>query len=242
MTPASAYRRLLERYGPQGWWPVTPAGGTRPRYRPGFRSRPTEREAGEIAVGAILTQNTAWTNVERALEALHRDGPVDFDRLSRMPLGRLERLIRPSGYFRQKALKLRDFAEVLSARGGRLTAWLGRGLAAAREELLSVRGVGPETADSILLYAGGRDAFVVDSYTLRVGARVGWFGAKARYAEARSKLGAALAPLGRGPRGRARVFQEFHALLVQLAKLHCRPAPLCGACPLKGGCRHGARV
>ncbi|MCX5790445.1 MAG: hypothetical protein NTX64_18370 [Elusimicrobia bacterium] len=229
---------LLKRYGPQGWWPVTPAGQTLPVYRPGRRSRLCEREVFEIAVGAILTQNTAWSNVERALEACHRDGGLSLTRVERIPPRRLERLIRSSGYFRQKALRLRDFAAALRARGGSLRRWLSGDAERARRELLAVRGIGPETADSILLYAGGRDAFVIDAYTLRIGSRVGWFKPGTRYAVARANLSVALSPLGRGEGGRAAVYQEFHALLVRLAKLHCRTAPLCAACPLNEGCRY----
>ena len=209
-----------------------------PVYRPGRRSRPSEREAFEIAVGAILTQNTAWSNVERALEACHLDGGLSLSRLERASRGKLERLIRSSGYFRQKALKLRDFASALRERGGSLRRWLSGDPERVRDELLSVRGIGPETADSILLYAGGRDAFVIDAYTLRIGSRVGWFKPGTSYAVARANLSAALSPLGRGEGGRAAVYQEFHAVLVHLAKLHCRTAPLCAACPLNEGCRY----
>ena len=241
--PVRAYRILLDRYGPQGWWPVTPPGSASPVYRPGRRGPLTEREAFEVAVGAVLTQNTAWTNVARALEALHANGGLSPRKIGRMSRGRLQRLIRPSGYFRQKSIKLGDLAAAVRAHKGPggpgLLRWLAGDLGRAREELLAVRGIGPETADSILLYAGGRDAFVIDAYTLRIGSRVGWLPAGTAYADAQARLAAALARLGKGARGRAVVYQEFHALLVRLAKLHCRTKPLCGACPLVGGCRVG---
>ncbi len=228
-----AYRRLLRAFGPQGWWPVTPDGEYRPRYHPGKLLDPTEREATEIAFGAILTQNTAWWNVERALEGMRRSRAVDLRAVERMPPGRLGRMIRSSGYFRQKAIKLKAFARHALAKGTGLRRWLGGNLAALREELLEIHGIGPETADSILLYAGGRPAFVVDAYTLRIGGRVGWFKA-AGYAEAQRYLTQRL------PRS-VRVYQEFHALLVALAKYFCRPEPLCGGCPLGEDCAYANR-
>lgn len=229
-----AYRRLLSRYGPQGWWPVTPPGGRLPRYRPGRRARPSAREALEICAGAILTQNTAWSNVTRALEALHGAGAMDARRLAAMPLKELKRLVRPSGYFAQKSLKLRRFARHLLSRGGRADRWLAGGRTGPlREELLSLYGVGPETADSMLLYAGRRPVFVVDAYTRRIGSRLGWFPEAAGYDAVQAFFQERL------PRS-VPVYQELHALLVELAKRACRKRePDCPACPLKSGCARG---
>lgn len=234
--PASVrkvYRRLLGRFGPRGWWPLTPRGAFSPRYHPGRPAAPSPRAAAEICVGAILTQNTAWTNVVKALESLHRDGPLSLERIAGMPSRRLQRLIRSSGFFAQKASRLKTFARHALRRERRLDRWLSSSpLSALREELLSIRGVGPETADSMLLYAGGRPVFVVDAYTRRIGSRLGWFPDSAGYEEIQAFLSKRL------PR-ELRVYQEGHALFVELAKRACRTKPICGDCPLRGICPVG---
>lgn len=223
MTPATAYRRLLSRFGHQGWWPLTPPGGLRPRYHPGRSPSLGPKAALEVCLGAILTQNTAWTNVERALESLHRAKALDAGRLRRMPSRRLEVLIRSSGFFVQKAKKLKAFLKAYSP------GWL---RTATREDLLALKGVGPETADSMLLYAVGRPVFVVDAYTRRIGERVGWLRPSMKYDEVRAFFEKELP-------ASPRVYQEMHALLVELAKRHCRKNdPLCGKCPLRKGCQH----
>ncbi|MBI5241603.1 MAG: hypothetical protein HY926_14110 [Elusimicrobia bacterium] len=230
--PLAVYRRLLEAYGAQGWWPVTPSGGRRPRYRPGGCGRLAERQRLEVCLGAILTQNTSWGNVEKALARLHEAGVRDLEGVLAQPARRLQGLIRPSGYFRQKAKKLKAFARHLAGCGGKVGPWLGGDLRQRREELLGLYGVGPETADSILLYAGGRPSFVVDAYTLRIGARLGWF-RKASYHQAQSYLTRRL-PEDAG------LYNEFHALFVEHAKARCRKAaPLCQGCPLREVCRYG---
>ncbi|MBI5595340.1 MAG: endonuclease III domain-containing protein [Elusimicrobia bacterium] len=230
MNPRRALRRLEARFGRQGWWPVTDAGGLRPRYRPGRYAAPAPAQALEVCVGAILTQNTAWSNVEKALAAVH--GARSLRRLARIPRARLERLIRPSGYFRQKAERLRLFARWAGDAPSLALRLRKSPLPALRTELLSLKGVGPETADSMLLYAGGRPAFVVDAYTRRIGSRIGWFAPAAGYAEVQAFLTARL------PRS-VPVYNELHALFVRLAKEHCRTKPQCAGCPLKGGCATG---
>ena len=229
--PAAVYRLLLKAYGPQGWWPVTPVAGTRPRYRPGFSGRLTERQRLEVCLGAILTQNTNWGNVEKAMSRLHGAGIRDLPDFLAVPQRRLEGLIRSSGYFRQKAKKLKAFVRRLRRCGGGVGEWLAGDLAARRQELLGLYGIGPETADSILLYAAGRPAFVVDAYTVRIGRRVGWFSCPT-YAGAQAYLTRRLPadPV---------LYNELHALLVFLAKDHCRKNPVCAGCPLKEVCRHG---
>jgi endonuclease-3 related protein len=229
--PAQAYRLLLKAYGPRGWWPVTVGRGSDPVYRPGFHGALSERQRTEICVGAILTQNTNWSNVEKSLKALHQAGVWDFDAISRMARPRLAALVRSSGYFRQKAKKLKIFARHVAALGAPLRNWLSKPLPALRHELLSLWGVGPETADSILLYAGARPVFVVDAYTVRIGRRMGWF-RRHDYAHVQDYFAERMPAV-------SHLYAEFHALLVELAKRHCRTTPACRGCPLSGICRHG---
>jgi endonuclease-3 related protein len=212
--PAAIFRRLFDAFGPQGWWPAaTPF---------------------EVAVGAILTQNTAWGNVERAIANLREAGALEARAMLALPPERLAALIRPAGYFRVKAVRLRSFLRWLAARHGGSLAPLERGaLAGHRRELLAVHGVGPETADAILLYAAGRPVFVVDAYTRRVFSRHGLAPPGAGYAELQALFAARL------PR-RPRLFNEYHALIVRLGKEFCRPRePRCGACPLRRAPRGG---
>lgn len=230
------YDRLLKRFGPRGWWPVTRRGDKRPRYHPANTRGPLSPvQQFEVAVGAILTQNTAWTNVEKALEKLIAARALSPRRLARLPRARLQGLIRSSGYFRQKAARLKNFSRFLVDRwGGRLDRFLDRATEAVRRELLALNGVGPETADSILLYAGGHPLFVVDAYTRRFGQRFGLFRGE-DYHDIQgyfmSRLKASV------PR-----FREYHALLVELAKRFCRTRPLCPPCPLQARCSAGRRT
>lgn len=201
------YDRLLRRYGPQGWWPA--------------------RTTFEVVVGAILTQGTAWVNVERALARLRAAGLLEPRALGRVRLGRLARLVRPAGYYRVKAGRLRAFLRHLSRRhGGSLRRLLRQPADALRRELLGVPGVGPETADSILLYAAHRPVFVVDAYTRRILGRHRLAPPDADYATLQALF---MAHLPRDPA----LFNEYHALLVRLAKEHCRPRPRCEGCPLR---------
>lgn len=229
--PRDAYRLLLRAFGRQGWWPVTVRRGQGPVYRPGFSGVLSEVQRAEVCVGAILTQNTAWTNVEKALKALHAAGLRAPAHIAAAQPRRLEFLVRSSGYFRQKAKKLKVFARHALSRRRPLSRWLAGPLPELREELLSLWGVGPETADSILLYAGARPVFVVDSYTMRIGRRVGWFG-KSSYEKVQAFFSRRLP-------ASAEVYAEFHALLVELAKRHCKTTPACAGCPLMEVCRHG---
>jgi len=227
----------MAAWGPQDWWPA--------------------RTRFEVIVGAFLTQNTAWTNVERALRQLRAEGVLNLDGIRRTPQSKLARMIRSSGYFRQKAQRLKNFVNFVDTRyGGSLAKMFSRPTAELREELLSLNGVGAETADSILLYAGGHPVFVVDAYTRRVFERHGLITAKARYGEIRELVEQAFAadlppsldlppasPLPDRRRHKfltrqvapvAGVFDEFHALLVQTAKHHCLKAKAnCKACPLE---------
>jgi endonuclease III related protein len=190
-----------------GWWPA--------------------KTPFEVIVGAILTQSTAWVNVERALANLRRARLLRPSRMERVSEARLARLIRPSGYFRQKAKKLKAFARFLRERhGGSLARMFRTPTAALREQLLAVHGIGPETADSILLYAGEHPVFVVDAYTHRILGRHDLAGGKPDYRSVQSFFETNL------PQDAA-LYNEFHALLVNVGKNWCRKRlPRCQECPL----------
>lgn len=201
--------RLLEAYGRQGWWP----GDTRL----------------EIVVGAVLTQNTAWSNVEKAVGNLRSAGVIDVARLLALPVGELAALIRPAGYFNVKAVRLRNLLEAIAQAGGERTI-ARRETPDLRALLLAVKGVGPETADDILLYAFDRPVFVVDAYTRRVFGRLGWARGDEAYEELRH--GTELAA-----EQDLCLLQELHALIVAHAKAVCRKRPRCDACVLGEVCR-----
>jgi endonuclease III related protein len=202
------YRRLFDAFGPQHWWP----GDTR----------------FEMMVGAMLTQNTSWRNVERAIHNLREADLLEPRALYGVPQEELEDLIRPAGYFRVKAKRLRSLLEFLVEQyGGSLDAMFQTNLPDLREQLLGVHGIGPETADSILLYAGGLASFVVEAYTHRVFARHGWIGFDADYHQIQDYVH------GQLPQD-APLYNEFHALLVRLGKDYChKTGPRCAECPLR---------
>jgi len=202
------YNSLFTALGPQHWWPG--------------------KTQFEIIVGAILTQNTSWINVERAISNLRSAGLLTPAAMRKVSLRRLERLVRSSGYFRQKARKLRAFCEFLRAEyGGSLKRMFETPTIVLREKLLGVFGIGPETADSILLYAGDHAVFVVDAYTKRVLSRHGWIPQEAKYGDVRWMF-------EREFPGDVKRFNEFHALIVNTGKNFCRTRdPLCGECPLR---------
>ena len=201
------YRDLLRRFGPQGWWPG--------------------RTPFEVAAGAILTQHTAWSQAARAVRALRAKGLLEARAVVAAPDSVLLDAIRPAGTYRLKARRLRTFSTWLLERfGGRFEGMRRAPLDAVRRELLALPGLGPETADAILLYAAGRPVFVADAYARRVLARHGLLPVHADYETARAFLEAHL------PSDPA-LFNEFHALLVAAGKTHCRSKPLCDGCPLR---------
>jgi endonuclease III related protein len=227
------YQTLYQFWGAQHWWPA--------------------RTRFEVIVGAYLTQNTSWTNVERALANLRRERCLSVAGFRRLPLTRLQRLIRPSGYFRQKALRLKTFVKFLDKNyGGCLKKFLAQPTGRLRKELLNLNGVGPETADSILLYAGNHPVFVVDAYTRRILDRHEVLPEKSDYEEIRELFQSSLAEvvereelkphaerpqLEFGVRGAAhppspmsttrrtaltQVYNEMHGLIVGVGKHYCR--------------------
>ena len=233
-TPRLVYRRLLKSYGPQGWWPVTPLHEKTPVYRPGFWGDLSEKECLEICLGAILTQNTNWENVRKALIRLKSAGVLDLKKILELELRKLQSLIRSSGYFRQKSRKIKIFVETVSSRGDSLKKWLSGSLDKTREELLDLWGIGPETADSILLYAGHRPVFVIDAYTMRITRRMGWM-KNPQYFRLQKFFEKNLSK-------KSFLYAEFHALLVALAKNHCRTKPVCSGCPVLDICAHGLKA
>jgi endonuclease-3 related protein len=189
----------------------------------------------EICLGALLTQNTSWSNVEKVLSGLKQQRYLEFNRLLRLPRKKLERTIRSSGYFRQKAERVSLFLKTVKQRSGSFKNFFAGELSELREKLLNLQGVGPETADSMLLYAAGKPIFVVDAYTRRIGTRWGVLRGNESYEQIQSTFTEAL------PRS-PQIFGEFHALLVKLAKDICRPQPLCTECPLFKVCKTGLAV
>ena len=205
-TLQEVYDRLLAAYGPQQWWP-----GDSPF---------------EVLVGAVLVQNTSWKNVEGAIRNLAAADLLAPGALYDIAQEELEELIRPAGYYRVKARRLRNLLAMIVERyDGSLDAMFQTPLETLREELLSVNGIGPETADSILLYAGNLPTFVIDTYTHRVMARHGWVGFEAGYEELKDYFESGLAR-------DATLYNEYHALLVHVGHTHCRKQPRCDGCPL----------
>jgi endonuclease-3 related protein len=195
------------------------------------------RSAFEVIVGAILTQNTAWSNVELAIVNVRRARLFTPRAVERVPILRLAGLIRPSGYYREKAKKLKAFVRFLRQEyGGSLRRMFRTPTAALREELLAVHGIGPETADAILLYAGGHATFVVDTYTHRLLARHGLTPgyARERFSATKHDYESVRAMFENNLPHDAALYNEFHALIVHVGKNWCRKAaPRCEECPLK---------
>lgn len=216
--PEDIYNILFSYYGPRGWWPLIRPGGTRPEY---FVTLERREQIFEVAVGAVLTQNTAWSNAAGAVAELNRTGNLSPRRILDLDQKRLAGIIHSSGYYNMKARKLKALARFFSGRSGDVT----------RDDLLSVYGIGPETADSILLYGFGEPAFVVDTYTGRIFGRIGILKESMKYDRIREYFELNL------PRDPA-LYGEYHALIVEHAKKFCRRSPLCGECPLNRICRH----
>ena len=242
------FERLLAALGPQHWWPVTtrrtsslgnrssanPAAGRSDR-----RSNPSRADPDtEIVVGAILTQNTAWTNVEQAIDNLAEANALSWRALRGLSRSELATLIRPSGTYRVKAKRLKSFVDYLwDDHGGELKSIFSGDLETARARLLSIHGIGPETADAILLYVGGFPTFVVDAYTKRVLRRHFIIDGRASYDDVRmlfqnSESAFQNSEPSSGYSQTVVVYKEYHALLVELGKRHCRTRANCDGCPL----------
>ncbi|EGV50619.1 endonuclease III domain-containing protein [endosymbiont of Riftia pachyptila] len=202
----TVYSQLLQCYGPQHWWPAD--------------------SAFEVMVGAVLTQNAAWSNVERAIQNLKAIDALDLHQIDRMPPDELAQLIRPAGYFNVKARRLKHLCSFLRAHAGQLQPLSDKAL---RRAFLSVNGIGPETADDILLYAFERPVFVIDAYTRRIFSRLGMVPTHLAYEALRLAFERALGP-------DPELFNEYHALIVRHAKEACRKQPDCTVCCLAREC------
>lgn len=203
------YDLLYAHFGPQNWWPA--------------------KTQFEVIIGAVLTQNTNWTNVEKALSNLKREGLLHYQGLSSCPTGTLAELIRPSGYYNVKAKRLKNLlAMIEELYGGDLTALFSDSLEIARQNLLEVKGVGPETADSILLYGGNYPIFVIDAYTHRIFSRHNMVAEETDYHSMQELF------MDNLP-SESSLYNEYHALIVETAKNYCKKkGPLCHLCPLEG--------
>lgn len=200
---------LYARYGSLNWWPAdTPF---------------------EVCIGAILTQNTNWLNVEKAIANLKSEGLLSAEAIHETGHERLAELIRPSGFFNIKSARLKGFTSWLFDRFGSLDAMFEGDWQALRPELLAVPGIGPETCDSILLYAGNKPSFVVDAYARRLFSRLGLVSEADDYHRVRSLFMELLPP-------DVQLFNDYHALIVEHCKRHCRKRPACDGCPLSPCC------
>jgi endonuclease-3 related protein len=203
----SIYRRLLKAYGPRKWWPA--------------------KTRFEVMVGAILTQNVSWHNAKIAVDNLKNAGLLSPDRILRAPEKRIASLIRSSRFYNQKAKKLKSFSRYLVLRyNGSLDRMFANGMGELREELLALKGIGKETADCILLYAGGKPSFVVDAYTKRMFARLGLGKEDALYDDVREFFMTNL------PQD-TKLYNEYHALIVHHSHFVCKSKPDCGICKIR---------
>jgi len=209
----SCYKELYKAFGKQNWWPIQ--GIKNPEF--------------EIIIGTILTQNTAWRNAEKAIVNLCSNDLIDIDVIKGISLNKLSRLIKPAGYYNQKAERLKILAKHLSDYPS-VKVFFNRPLDELRKELLSITGIGPETADSILLYAGNKPSFVIDAYTRRIFSRVGICEQDIDYHDLQKIFIDSL-------KSDIQLFKEYHALIVECAKLFCKKKAQCKSCPLTKLCK-----
>ena len=226
------YSSLLKKYGPQGWWPLsgrkrTKGAEDKPLHCPKHRNGPPldDNDRFEIIVGAILTQNTNWKNVEKAIANLNAADILNARKIQKADVKRIAELIRPAGYYNQKAERLKIASDFFSSHFKNRTV-------PSRAELLQIKGIGPETADSILLYAFGVPTFVVDTYTKRIFSGLGVLKAGSDYERIRKLFMEAFKTSE--TKEKVKIFKEYHALIVEHAKTHYSRKPYGTGCPLIG--------
>ena len=252
---SSVYKTLLKSYGPQGWWPLSGLGrpvkkkdedfdsylksnpnGTAAEFKSNWPRHlgiiPREdRQKFEIILGAILTQNTNWNNVEKALYNINSHNFLHIKKIKNANHEKLARFVRPAGYYNQKAERLKMIAAKLDLFTHINAFFLQENI---RHKLLEMNGIGPETADSMLLYAGNLPFFVIDAYTKRLFSRLGFCKEAVSYHELQGLITKNL-------KQDLNLFKEFHALIVEHAKQHCRTKPICEGCPLGKICRRNKK-
>ncbi|MDG6218063.1 MAG: endonuclease, partial [Candidatus Thermoplasmatota archaeon] len=226
LTPKQLYTHLYDAFGPQHWWPMDSIyhekNGSDPRF--------------EIMIGAILTQNTAWNNVEKAIQELKKQNLLSIHAIKDVDDSLVKQLIKSSGYFNQKAKRLKYLARYLSENyDGNLNTFFSKKTSILRKELLNVHGIGPETADSILLYGGEKPVFVVDAYTKRLCERLPLPINQSSYEKIQHYFQDELTKYYANHE-LIKVYNELHALIVNLGKYFCRPKPVCASCPLLSYC------
>lgn len=201
------YNRLYDEFGPQGWWPA--------------------KSPFEVMAGAILTQNTAWTNVEKAIKNLKKQKLLSPEKIKKVPIKKLAKAVRSSGFYNEKAKKLKSLVKFLGQNGKSINKLRALDITTLRERLLAVKGIGKETADSVILYALDKPIFVVDAYTKRIFERRGLIEKDASYDEIQRFFMNSLP-------AKTKLFNEYHALIVRTGKEYCkRRKPLCKKCPLR---------
>lgn len=233
MQPIKIYKTLYSLFGPQNWWPVTDKGGTKPTYRK--RKRLTEKQKLEVSFGSILTQNTSWRSVMLSIENLRKENLLGIDGIIKANPKKIAKLIRPSNYQNQKARYLKNFAKYVKKKyNGKTNDFFKKNVSDLRKELLSIKGIGQETADNMILYAAEKPSFVVDAYTKRIMERI--YGEKFKsYNELKDFF------VGKFPQN-VKFMNEFHALLVVFAQQYCtKNNQKCRNCPLHSECAFHSR-
>jgi endonuclease-3 related protein len=231
ISPSKLYNLLIKHFGNLNWWPKDyeyhKKNGSDPRF--------------EVIVGAILTQNAAWTNVEKALENLKSKNSLDIKKISKLDLKSLQNMIKPTGFFNQKAKRVKYISEYLyNNYSGNLDSFFNRNLKVIRDELLSINGIGPETADSILLYAGNKQIFVVDAYTKRICKRLP-INVNLKYDDIQAYFEKDISKEFE-IKDTSTIYNELHALIVNLGKYYCKSKPKCDICPIKKYCMYNKKL
>ena len=224
------YIKLHFHFGNQNWWPVTLDGDVAPKYHKSIKL--SEKQKLEICFGAILTQNTSWKNVEKAIAQLNKNQLVDINKIIKMDNEKLAEIIKSSGYHNQKSKKLKNLCLFLKNNyNGNIKKMFSNSITKLRNELLSINGIGPETADSIILYAAKKPIFVIDAYTKRIYSRIFNIKKEFGYDELQQIFMKEL-------NNDEKLFNEYHALLVELGKNICKKKPLCNQCPISNMCNY----
>ncbi|MHA2002130.1 MAG: endonuclease III domain-containing protein [Promethearchaeota archaeon] len=234
---SALFDKLLAQYGEQGWWPLLSLDpdinptlrGQFTGYHPKVYSFPkTDAQIFEIMLGTILTQNTSWTNADKALGNLWQNRLLAFDKIEKLSFDKLGSLIRSSGYFNQKSVRILEFCEFLHIHP--ISQLKKMNIESLRKILINQRGIGPETADSMILYAFKKPTFVIDAYTRRFLTRLGFFKTSPTYEQCKELFEEAIPP-------ELSKYNEYHALIVQHAVHICKTTPTCGDCFLKPFCK-----